>query len=298
LLQDRATAIAGQLGSAPALIPITLTLQSERGSSRTFRFGVPRDELFTPLMTYSALLSTLTSYERQAGTATYEVQGEAVLDGRGSVSFDDMFSGTAALTGAASYVVAPLVALVGNADEEVEIERLNLTIKSAEEPRTATLERIWIDDPRPRPGRTVPLKVLLRTYRGEDILRTVPIEIPPHASGSLAVTVSDGVRLGQIEQRETRLPQQQRTVSQIISTHNRARRGNTLYIKLLGSDAGAIVNGELLPSLPPSVLAVLEADRSGGNISPLHSATLGEWEIVTSHVVSGARALSVPVSPN
>ena len=48
-----------------------------------------------------------------------------------------------------------------------------------------------------------------------------------------------------------------------------------------------MVNGELLSSLPPSVLGVLEGDRSGGSFNPIHSATLGEWEITTDHAVSG-----------
>jgi hypothetical protein len=199
--------------------------------------------------------------------------------------------------GASAYVVAPLTALMGNDDKAVEIERLDLTIKSTEEPRTASLERIWIDDPRPRAGRTVPLKVLLRTYRGEDLLRTVPITIPANSSGNLSVVVSDGQRLAQAEQREARLPQP-RSVPQIIRALNKARRNNTVYVKLLGSEAGAVINGEVLSSLPPSVLAVLEADRSGGSFNPLHSATLGEWEIPTTHAVTGIRTLTISVSPN
>src|SRR5580765_2847473 len=39
-LQDRATAIAGRLGPAPRMIPITLTLKSERGPERKFNFEV------------------------------------------------------------------------------------------------------------------------------------------------------------------------------------------------------------------------------------------------------------------
>jgi hypothetical protein len=298
LLQDRATTIGGRLGALPRMIPITLALRSERGVNRDFAFSVPRDDLFTPLMTYSALVNTLASYERQAGSATYEVQGQAVLRDRGAVSLDDMFSGGSASIGAAAYVAAPLAALAGNVEEEVDIERIDLTIKSAEEPRTATLERVWIDDPRPRPGRTVPLKVLLRTYRGEDILRTVPIDIPAYATGPLSIVVADGARLTQAEQREARASQPARTVSQIVSMVNRARRGNTVYVRLLSASPGAVVSGELLPALPPSVLGVLEGDRNSGNVAPLRTATLGEWEIVTSHVVSGARTLAVAVSSN
>ena len=45
-------------------------------ASGPFQFGVVNDQLFTPLMTYSALLNTLGSYERQFGTATYSVRGQ------------------------------------------------------------------------------------------------------------------------------------------------------------------------------------------------------------------------------
>ena len=47
--QDRATAIAGTLGAGPAMIPITLTLNSERGTRKSFTFGMVNDQLLTPL---------------------------------------------------------------------------------------------------------------------------------------------------------------------------------------------------------------------------------------------------------
>jgi hypothetical protein len=139
--------------------------------------------------------------------------------------------------------------------------------------------------------------VLLRTYRGEEVVRTLPIDIPANASGSLSLLVSDGMRLSQMELRDTRSPQP-RSVPQMIRALNKAPRNNILYIKLLGSDAGAVINGERLSALPPSVLAVLEADRNGGNFNPLHTATLGEWELPTEQVVSGSRTLTITVSQN
>src|SRR4029078_5414869 len=149
-----------------------------------------------------------------------------------------------------------------------------------------------LDDPRPRAGRTVPLKVALRTFRGEEVVSTLAVAIPANATVRLSILVPDGARLAQPEQREARLPQQLRSVSQMIRTLNKGRRNNTLYVKLLGSEAGAVVNGETLSSLPPSVLAILEADRSGGSFNPLGTATLGEWELPTEHAVSGSRTLN------
>ena len=298
ILQDRATTIAGRLGPGPKLMPLTLTLESGRAPKRTFSFNVVNDQLFTPLMTYASILNTAGSYERQYGSATFQVRGTARLKTHEPIKFDNIFAGDQAAMGAAGYVVAPITYLMGNDFEKVELDGIDLTISTAEEPRTATLERIWIDDPRPRAGRAVPLKMLLRTYRGEDVVRTLPIEIPANADGTLTLVVSDGARLGQAEQRETRAPSQLRSVAQVIRSLNKARRSNTLYVKLVGSEAGAIINGESLSALPPSVLGVLESDRNGGTFSPLHGATIGEWQLPTEHLVNGIRSLTLVISPN
>jgi hypothetical protein len=297
VVQDRATAIAGRLGKGPRMIPVTISLESGRGPKQTFNFRVVNDQLFGPLMTYASILNTLGSYERQYGATTFSVRGSATITKHDPVSFNNLFSGDQASMNAAAYIVGPITALMGNDYEKVDVEGVSVTFGSTEEPKTAMLERVWLDDPRPRAGRTVPLKVLFRTYRGEEVIRTLPIEIPANASGTLSLLVSDGARLGQSELRELRSPQP-RSVDQMIRAMNKGRRNNTLYVKLLGSDAGAVVNGELLSSLPPSVLGVLEGDRNSGNFNPLHSATMAEWELPTEHAVAGSRTLTITVSQN
>jgi SpoIVB peptidase S55 len=293
--QDRATAIAGRLGPAPRTIPITVTLESDRAQKRTFHFDLANDQMFTPLMTSAVISSTLASYERQYGSATFRVRGRAAVKKHEAISFDNVFSGDQPSVTAATYIAAPVAALLGNDYEKLDLEGLELSIASVEEPKTATLERVWIDDQRPRAGRTIPLKVLLRSYRGEEILRTVSIDIPANASGTLSVLVADGTRLNQIEQREARSPQP-RNVDQMIRMLNRTRRNSTVYVKLLSPEPGAVVNGERLTSLPPSVLGVVEGDRSGGSFNPLPTATIGEWEIPTEHSVSGSRTLTISVA--
>src|SRR5438067_1553204 len=296
-LQDRATAIAGKLGPGPRMIPVTITLESSRQPKHSFHFTVVNDQLFGPLMTYASILNTLGSYERQFGSASFTVRGTATVKKHDEITFNNLFAGDQSSLNAAAYVVAPITYLMGNDYEKVDVEGVDITFATTEEPKTATLERVWLDDPRPRAGRSVPLKVLLRTYRGDEVVRTVPIDIPANVSGPLSILVSDGQRLGQTEQREVRTPQP-RSVDQMIKALNKARRNNVLCVKLLGSEAGAVVNGELLSSLPPSVLGVLEGDRNGGNFNPLHSATIAEWELPTEHAVAGSRTLTISVSQN
>jgi len=292
--QDRATTIAGTLGSGPALIPVRITLASDRGTKKTFNMAMVNDQLFTPLLTYISIVNTLTSYERQNGAASYVVRGTASVKKYGSVSFEDLFSGDQPSVGAATYVVAPINFLLRNAFEDVELERVDLEIDASEQPRSATIERVWIDGHRIRPGAAVDLKVLLRTYRGEEITRTVPVEVPASARGSVSVMVTDGTRLAQWEARELQVqPLQARGLPQMIRVLNNARKNNRLYVRLLGRDGGAVVKGESLSSLPPSVMAILESDRNGGSFRPLRNAVLGEWELATEHALNGSRTLTL-----
>jgi hypothetical protein len=294
--QDRATTIAGTLGPGPSMIPVTLTLSSERGTRKSFNIGIVRDQLFTPLLAYVAILNTLTSYERQNGVATYALKGAATLKKYGKVDFEDLFTGDQPSVGAAASVVAPINLLMRNAFEDVDIESLNLEIDASEQPRSATLERVWVDGTRVRAGGPATLKVLLRTYRGDEITKDVTIQIPPNARGSVQVMVADGVRLSQFESRELQVqPLQATGLPQMIRVLNSARKNNRLYVRLVTRDDGAVVKGEPLAALPSSVLAVMEADRNGGSFRPLQSALVGEWEITPGVAVTGSRTLTLPL---
>jgi hypothetical protein len=292
--QDRATAIAGTLGKGPNLVPVRLSLDTERGLRKTFSFQVVNDPLFTPLLTYVSILSTLSSYEREYGAATFTVKGSAKVRRHGAVAFEDVFTGDSPSVGAAAYVVAPLALLLGNDVEPVEIDGVDLQITTSERPQTATLERIWLDAVKIRPGTTVPLKLLMRTYRGDEVIRTVPIEIPANTTGTLSILVSDGAKLAQREQHDVRAAQP-KALDQMVRLLNKAKKNNRLYVRLLRPDGGAVINGESLSSLPPSVLAVMESDRNGGSFSPLRNAAAGEWEVATDGAVSGSRILTITI---
>ena len=296
--QDRATAIAGTLGKMPTTIPMTITLRSTRDGvvvPRTFTFQIANDQTFTPLISYVTLYNALASYERQFGSATFALKGRAGVKGHADVAFEDVFAGEAPALATATSIAGPLSMVLGNDREPVMFDKLEFTIDATETPRTATIERVWIDELRPRAGRTVPLKILTRGYRGEEKISTVALNIPTHATGSLSIMVTDGKQLNAYEQRELRRTFQPQSVEQMIRVLNTTRRNNRVYVRLLTGAPGAVVNGEAMAALPPSVLAVLEADRNGGSFSPIRSATLGEYEIPLDMAVVGSRTLTIEV---
>jgi hypothetical protein len=295
--QDRSTAIAGTLGTGPALVPVTLTLQSDRAPARTFKFEIVKDQLFTPLLTFASIANTLQAYEREFGVATFLVRGTAQVRGHGAVAIDDVFSGDSPAIGAAASVSGPLSLLLRNERQPVQIDGVELAIQSFEEPRTASIERVWLGAREPRAGETVQVHVVTRSYRGEERTHTIPIRIPDGSSGTLSLIVSDGARLAFSEQREQRPPSPSDSVPQLIRAFNEARRNNRIYVKLTRATSGAIVGGEREPSLPPSVLAVIEGAQPGVVVQPLSSAVVGEWDVPSEEAITGQRTLPVVVRP-
>jgi hypothetical protein len=270
---------------------VTITLNSDRAPSRTFKFGVVRDFTFTPLLTYLSVANVLTSYERGAGPASYAIRGSASIRAQGELAFEDIFTGDQPAGGAAAYVAGPLTALMKNTAEPVDVEQIALTIDATEQQRSARIERVWLDTTRPRAGETATVHVALRSARGEELVRQVPIAIPANLTGAVQLIVADAARTTADDRRDSRGADLQR-VSQLVRTFNRARRNNRLYVRLT-PDAGAVVNGEPMAGLPPSVLAVMEADRNSGTVVPLRTMTRGEWELALDFAVTGSRQLTL-----
>jgi hypothetical protein len=295
--QDRTTAVSGRLGPLPRMIPVEVRLRSPRASERVFRFRMVEDELLTPLVAYASLLSVLQAHERAFGAATLRLEAQLVLAGGREVRFDDVVASEQPAAQAAAVVAGPLALLTGNDFEKVAVERVSLSIDAVESREAATLVRAWVDAPLPlRPGSVVPVRVQLRTRRGESVTETLKVEVPASATGgSYTLLVADANTMDAIEQREMRQAFAPRDLEGLVRALNKLRAGNRIYARLSHSAGGAVVGGEYLPALPGSVLSVLSSADQGTNVVQLPAATVWEGELRAPRAVTGWRQLSVPV---
>jgi hypothetical protein len=295
--QDRATAIAGRLGTPPPMIASEVRLHSARGAERTFRFRIVRDELFTPVLAYVSLLSVLQGHERAFGTMTLHLDARLALEGGREVRIEDVLATGQPAPRAAALVAGPLALLVANEFEKVVVRSMEVDVAVDEETRSATIARAWLDHSgRLRPGTTATLKVLLRTHRGASLTHSLPLQIPTSAApGAYDLLVADAATFNALEQQERQQPFAYRDLDQLLRALNELRSGHRLYARLTRPGQGVIVGGEYLPALPGSVLSVLQAPDQGANVVPLRTMPVWKAEKPTDHAVSGARRLSIQV---
>ena len=295
--QDRTTAIAGRLGVAPRMIPVEVKLRSKRASERVFRYRMVDDELFTPLLAYVSLLSIVQGHERAYGAATLRVEARLALSGGREVKVDDVLAADQPGAQAAAVLASPLALLVGNDFEKLTVDRLDVTVDADETLRSASITRAWIDAPSPlHPGSSVPLRVQLRTHRGEVLTETLPLVIPQSAPpGTYTLLVTDGPTLDAVEQREMRQRFVPRDLPQLLRALNMLRGSNAVYARLTRPGSGAVVGGEFLPALPGSVLSVLGSSDQGTSVVSLASAPVWTKKQQTDYAVSGSRQITVSV---
>jgi hypothetical protein len=297
-IQDRATAIKGTMGVRPKMVPLEVSVRTSRGREKTYHLEIVNDELFSPVLAFASLVSILQSTERQFGSQTVKVSAWVETTDDRRINIEDVFADQQAAVSASAMVASPLAFLLANDFQNVGLRDIRVEVEASEQPQTAKLVRAWLDTDEVAPGGTVALKLLLRSYRGDDVLESVDVTVPPHVrSGSLRLLVADAETLSSIERREARQAFVPKDLDQLVRAINSLRKNNRLYIRLSRPDAsGAIVAGEYLTSLPPSVMGVLEADDSSSGVTPLGTSTFWEHEIKTDYSVSGARMLNLEVA--
>src|SRR5262249_59213609 len=107
-----------------------------------------------------------------------------------------------------------------------------------------------------KPGSSVPVRVQLRTRRGDSVTETLKVEVPASATGgSYTLLVADANTMDALEQREMRQAFAPRDLEQLVRALNRLRAGNRIYARLSYAAGGAVAGGEFLPSLPGSALS-------------------------------------------
>jgi len=294
MTQDRQTAIYGKLGVAPKMLPIRIKMINSRGRANEINFESAVDEFLTPLLVNAGVANTLASQERTLGEMTIEMQGEIRFKGEESIRLNRRFGGQQGLALASSAAAVPLAALLRGNFPGLEITGVDMTMTSKDGGRSSSVERISVDKSEVKPGETVEVTVVERTESGVVNVRKVPVKIPEDAiPGAITIKVGDGNAVSE----NTAITQfTPRTASELISTINRMKRSDRLYLVVSRATAGTIIGASEMPNLPPSMLATLNNDRSAGGSKASVNTIISEIELPQSEMIaSGSQSITLNV---
>ena len=298
--QDRGSGIYGVLGEKPRMVPLQVNLTTSRGVKREYKYDVVRDSFLTPLLVNAVVYNSIISSERAQGAVALDVKGKITVRNEQPVEVASRFSSESnAPSSAALSIAVPVNYLMAAGYSNLDLQKIDLDISVQENDRTAMLDSIRFDRTDVRAGESLSLEISYRKANGELIQDNYPIKIPANASpGALTFLVADGATLMALDEKEEGEILIPRDLSQLIKLINSLRRNDRLYARFFRQEPGAVVKGEGLPGLPPSIMSILKSERKVGAITTIYTSTLMEYEMPgTEYLVSGAKALKLTVKP-
>ncbi len=306
LRQDRHSAIEAELGATAQMIPVTLQVRSFDGSnnvrsSKAFHYNVFVDQKWTPYLMMATLFNSLSNLNDFSEEATYRLHGELQVEGQQRVELTTMQAP------AETPVPTPML-LAGwwadkfsrlyiNSDKLPKLDAVNVTVDLLPERRVAQIESAWIPDNKVIPGTEVPVKVFLRPYRGDRIERTLKVKIPAGLPrGEHQILFSDADTLSRFQNIASSLNRIEDT-PQTVAMLNQERSNNRLYVSLIESQPTVYSDEKVLPSLPASVLNVMQSGRATNHefVSSPESAH-EQLSIPLEEVVTGNYSLKIYVN--
>jgi hypothetical protein len=298
-VQDRHTGILGVFDKQPQMIPVTLTINGGAGAKQ-FHYEVLNNPRLSPVAIMATVFNALHGVNEYGEEITYRLSGSINVKGFPEVLMKNMFSpaenGQPAAMQAALSLGERFGRIYDNPYNAPAIKSVNLEFDLVRERRWARLESARTDVTEARPGDEIVVETVLAPYRGERIVQQIPVKIPTSASkGTLRILVCDGDTLDHVGHGNPAFGRKLDLAS-TISLLNKEHSNNRLYVSLLEADPEARVADKVMPTLPLSVMNVMDGMRGNQEMIVSNESNVDETATAPlDYVVSGAQLLAVTV---
>jgi hypothetical protein len=298
-VQDRHTGIMGVFNRQPEMIPVALSIHSSTGVKQ-FHYEVLNNPKLTPVALMVTVFNALHGVNEFGEEITYRLAGSIGVKGFPEVTMRNMFAPGESAQPAAMQAAISLgerfERIYDNPYSAAAVAGVKLDFDLVRERRWARLESARTDVTEARPGEEIMLETVLAPYRGERIVQQIPVKIPTSASkGTLRILVSDSDTLDHLGRSNAAFGRKLDLAS-TISLLNKEHSNNRVYVSLLEADPEARVADKVMPTLPISIMNVMDGMR--GNQEMIVSGESNVDETATApldYVVSGAQLLTVTV---
>ncbi len=298
-VQDRHTGILGEFGKQPDMIPVTLNIHGG-AANKQFHYEVLNNANLSPLAMMATVFNALHGVNEYGEDTTYRMNGRISVNGYPDVTVRNMFApsdgGQPAAVMAALSLGERFSGIYDNPYNVPSIRGVQLDFDLIRERRWARLEGARTDLIEARPGDEITIETVLRPYRGEVILHQIPIHIPTSTSkGPLRILVSDGETLDRFR-RASPLLGRKMDLASTIALLNKQHVNNRVYVSLLEADPEAMVADKVMPTLPLSIMNVMDSMRGTQEMIVQGESSVNEAASEPlDYVVAGAQVLTITI---
>lgn len=296
-VQDRKTGILGRFGREPQMIPVTLSIHGPSGP-REYHYEVLNNPKLAPVMMMATVFNALMGMNQYGEETTYRMNGRIHVSGYPDVRLSNLFSPVDSQPTAVSVALAlgdHFNRIYDNPYEAPTVGGVSLDFDLERDRHSAVLENARTDVTEARPGDEITIEAVLRPYRGERIVRRIPVRVPTSvAKGTLRILVSDAETLDRA--RHLNVASSQRLdLNSTIELLNKEHLNDHLYVSLLESNPQATVEDKVMPAVPLSVMNVMEGMRATQEMQVFNESAVNESSTPVGYVVTGSQVISLSI---
>jgi SpoIVB peptidase S55 len=298
-VQDRHTGIMGILDKQPDMIPVTLTIKNG-DATKEIHYEVLNNARLSPVAMMATVFNALHGINDYGEETTYRLKGVISVKGYPDVKLQNMFAPTDSGQPAAFLAALSLGDRFGriydNPFDVPAVKAVNLAFDLVKQRRWARLESARADLTEARPGDEITVETVLAPYRGDRVVHRIAIKIPTSASkGPLRILVSDGDTLDRMR-RGMPMMARKLDLASTIALLNKEHSNNRVYVSLLEADPEAMVADKVMPTLPLSVMNIMENMRGTQEMVVLGESQVNEAATPPlDFAVAGAQVLTISI---
>jgi hypothetical protein len=305
LKQDRHSGVLGDLGDTADMVPVTLKVRSF-GDNNTIRkerdlhFSVFVQQKWTPYLMMMTLFNSISSLNEFAEETTYRLSGKVALDGQPGVSLSTMLAANEGPAPVPNQLAGwwgdKFNRLFLNPVQIPKLKSVDAVVDILPDRRIAMIENAWVPASEVEAGTEVPVKVFVRPYRGERIERDFTLKIPAGLpKGEHRVLFSDADTLNRLQSAAT-ASEPFIDIKQTVSLMNQERSNNKLYVSLVEPRPTVFYEDKTLPSLPASIMNVMQTDRTASRrLQSSAESAMEQGSIPFDMLIEGSFSLRISV---
>jgi hypothetical protein len=290
LTQDRQACIVADTAERTEMVPVRVRVTAPGKGEQVFNTEVARHRFLTPILASTVATSAVQNAAQDVADAVIEVRSKVELRGYEPLTRTDFTyspEGVSPRAVLASSGMRQLQELLFNPFRPARIDRVDLDIHVEYRADVAEIISLHLSSDELEPGTRPSLFVTLRPYNGRPQVRAIPFEVPRSLAGQ---TIKIEASAGNLAKPDVAPPE---SLDGLIANLRKGYPARSLVVTVVTPDEGVLLRGQLIPSLPASVIATLRPASSTRKVEP--HKRLSRFVVDMGGVITGKQEISVRV---
>jgi len=248
--QDRLSAIYGEIGPKPAMLPVVV-----KTPGRTLHFSTIRHDRLAPMIAAAGLSQAVLGSNENGFAEGFHITTTITFPGGRTLASDTIFAGPQGFAAGLGEFIHRLSASLTNPIASVFPDALSFVVEALPRNPDANLDLIQVSRTRLRPDDDLLVTLTVRDYQGAPTRETVSIPVPAAWLGKrLELCVMNGEALERVTGHSDRASISQiRSFDSYLDLMNTRRPADGLYIVVAERATALVDQTELTIGYPGSV---------------------------------------------